>query len=87
MRIYLVNGCVDYDGCFPIRAFKLKCKAEKFKKECDLAKKREPKYSSDMEIAEYKEFEKRQESWLATHPAPRSESADEYSISEIYLDT
>ena len=31
MKIYLLMGCIDYDGCTPIAAFKTLEKAEEIK--------------------------------------------------------
>lgn len=85
MKIYVVEGCVNYEGCSCIKAFKTKEQADEFASQCDDYNQTKPQFPDDYENDEiYNEWEAKEEQWRERHPAIQTFD-DYYHVSEIEL--
>jgi hypothetical protein len=83
--IYVVHGCVDYEGCDVITSFVNSDDAEKFKNQCVQYKKTQPaSYDGDYDDETWLEYCNVMIEWRSHHPA-KSESYDSFHISVVEL--
>jgi len=85
-KIYIVEGCEDYESSSSILAFNKEEEAEKFKKKCEKYQQTVPRYDYDLDDSDFKlwdEYETKLSKWSRKHPAKYS--YDSYWIREVEL--
>jgi hypothetical protein len=90
-NIFLVMGCIEYEGSYPIQAFINEAAAQSFVSKCDIYTRKSPRVPTEIRDtpsnnAEWEAYCAKRKRWEMRHPAGASNaSCDSFIIEKIPL--